>query len=307
MQFKNLKELIIFFGDDEQKCRDYLAKERWGGKPICVHCGHEKSYTYSDGRTYKCAKCRKKYTVTMGTIFEKSQLPLSTWFAAIYLCTAHKKGISSLQLAKDLGVTQKTSWYMAMRIKEMAKVKDRSKMTRIVEVDETYVGGKERNKSNRERREFAEGRRTASKTPVVGIVERKGMAYLQVVRDVTGGTLKGLIREAADRSSIIVTDSFSSYSGLENQYIGHVTVNHSAHEYKNGIYHTNTVEGFFSILKRSIIGVFHHVSAKHLQRYCDEISHRYNTRYMADAERFVYTLTMVECRLTYKRLIQKTA
>lgn len=307
MEFKNLKELVIYFGNDEQKCRNYLAAQRWGGKPICVHCQHDKSYTYSDGITYKCANCRKKYTVKMGTIFEKSPIPLSTWFAAIYLCTAHKKGISSVQLAKDLGVTQKTSWFMLMRIKELAKIGDRSKMTKIVEVDETYVGGKEKNKSNAERKAFAEGKRKAEKTPVVGIVERKGMAYLQVVKDVTGGTLKGLIREAADRRSIIVTDSFSAYSGLENQYIGHVTVNHSQHEYKSGIYHTNTVEGFFSILKRSVIGIYHHLSAKHLQRYCDEISYRYNTRYMEDAERFIYTLTKVHCRLTYKRLIGKVA
>lgn len=307
MQFKNLKELIIYFGQDEAKCRAFLAKERWGDNPICPHCQHTKSYIYTDGRLYKCAKCRKKYTVTVGTIFEKSLLPLSTWFAAIYLCTAHKKGISSVQLAKDVGVTQKTGWFMSQRIKEMMTTKDRIKLTKIVEVDETYVGGKEKNKSNKQRREFAEGRRKADKTPVVGIVERKGMAYLQVVRDVTGGTLKGIIREAADRSSIIVTDSFNAYTGLENQYIGHVTVNHSAHEYKNGIYHTNTVEGFFSILKRSVIGIYHHLSAKHLQRYCDEISHRYNTRYMADPERFVYTLTKVNCRLTYKQLVKKAA
>ncbi|RXK86248.1 IS1595 family transposase [Filimonas effusa] len=303
MQFKNLKQLVIYFGNDEQKCRDFLAKERWGNKPICVHCQHDKCYRFTDGRLYKCAKCRKQFTVTMGTIFENSKVPLSTWFAAIYLCTAHKKGISSIQLAKDLGVTQKTSWFMLMRIKEMTKVKDRAKMTRIVEVDETYVGGKERNKSNAERKAFAEGKRKAEKTPVIGIVERKGMAYLQVAKDVTGGTLKGLVREAADRMSIIVTDSFSGYTGLRDQYIGHVTVNHSQNEYISGIYHTNTVEGFFSILKRSILGIFHHLSVKHLQRYCDEISFRYNTRYMEDAERFYYTLTKTEGRLTYKRLI----
>jgi transposase-like protein len=300
-QFKNLKEMMQTFSD-EKVCRAYMEQMRWDGNPVCPHCGEGKPYKLKDGKTYRCVSktCKKDFTVTVGTIFENSKVPLSTWFAAIYLCTAHKKGISSLQLHRDLGVTQKTAWFILHRVRLLMGKPDTGQLDNTVEIDETYVGGKFANMNRGRRKKFQESGKD-NKIPVMGFVERDGNARLTVIGE---SSFKQMVRKNVKNTATVVTDTHLSYQGLSLEYADHGTVNHSRSEYKRGIYYTNSVEGFFSCLKRSIYGIYHSVSPKHLQRYCHETGYRYNTRKIKDKERFVLTLKNTEGRLKYKNLIK---
>lgn len=302
MEFKNLKELMTYLSDDNL-CRQYYAQLRWGGNPICPHCGHSKPYFLKGGKLYRCSArtCKKNFTVTVGTIFEKSKIALSTWMGAVYLLSAHKKGISSLQLGRDLGVTQKTAWFILHRLRYIMKEPEPDPLNNIVEIDETYVGGKFAN-MNRAKRKKLQELSIDNKTAVMGLLERDGKARLTVIGE---KTFKDVIRTNVKPDAILMTDTHLAYQGLVFEYAGHQTVNHSQSEYKNGIAYTNTVEGFFSSLKRSIYGIYHSVSPKHLQQYCAETSFRYNTRKQTDKDRFVNTLTNSSGRLTYKKLINK--
>jgi transposase-like protein len=291
-QFKNLKEMMQNFSD-ERVCRAYMEEMRWGGNP----------YKLKDGKTYRCITktCKKDFTVTVGTIFENSKVALSTWFAAIYLCTAHKKGVSSCQLARDLGITQKTAWFVLHRVRLIMGGNETDQFENIVEVDECYIGGKWGNMHNKKKKALMEAGQD-NKTPVMGIVQRDGGTKLKVIGDCT---FKDIIRRNIDKTALVVTDTHLSYHGLNMEYAGHEMVNHSQGQYTNGIFYTNTVEGFFSQFKRSIIGIYHQVSPKHLQAYCNETSYRYDTRKIQDADRFRMTMQNTKGRLTYNNLIQK--
>ncbi len=305
MEFKNLKEMMQNFSDDN-KCRSLLENMRWNGKRVCPHCGViDSSYQLKDGKTYMCKEkgCRKKFTVTVGTVFENSKIPLSTWFAAIYLCTAHKKGISSLQLSRDLGVTQKTAWFMLHRIREMMMDKAPSKLGNIVQVDETYVGGKNKNKHEHKKVKESQGRSLKDKTPVLGI-SGNGQVNVQVVPDTKAKTLKPIVEQMVKEGAITVTDEWHSYNALKENY-NHIVVNHGQGEYVRGAFHTNTIEGFWSLLKRGIYGIYHQVSPKHLNRYCSEFAGRYNTREIGDGARFALSLKNSVGRIKYKELIAK--
>lgn len=301
--YRNLKELMAHLSD-EKVCQNYMEELRWNGNPICPHCGHSKPYRLKNGKTFRCshAGCRKNFTVTVGTIFEKSRIPYSTWIAAIWLITGRKKGTSSCQLARDLGITQKTAWFIFHRIRHiMGEAETAPKLAEVVEADETYVGGKWANMHGRKRRELQDTG-TDNKTPVMGLVEREGRAKLTVIGK---NTFKEVVRDNVDKRAVMVTDSHISYVGLSQEYAGHGVVNHSKGEYKNGLFHTNSVEGFFSHFKRTIIGTYHQISPKHLQAYCDESAYRFNTRELTDKDRFIKTLSSPSGRLTYKKLIQK--
>lgn len=299
-EIKNLKDLMAKFSDDSI-CRKYLEELVWEGNPVCPHCGGNKPYKLKDGKSYRCREksCRKDFTVTVGLIFENSKIPLSTWFAAIYLATSHKKGISSVQLSKDLGVTQKTAWFMLHRIREMFVTEEVEQLANIVEVDETYVGGKWENMHSKKRQKLRDSGKD-NKTPVMGLVERNGNVRLKKIGEEK--TFKDIVHEHVNTSATVVTDAHLSYRGLDEKYNGHMIVNHSEGEYKVDIYHTNTIEGFFSILKRGIFGIYHHVSPKHMQRYCEEFAYRYNSRKIKDNERFIFTLQNSQGRLKYKNL-----
>lgn len=304
MEFRNLKELMVKLAD-EKICRAYAEQLRWGGKPVCPHCNETKPYRLKDGKTFRCRarNCRKDFTVTVGTIMENSKIPLSTWMAAIYICTAHKKGISSLQLARDLGVTQKTAWFMWHRIRKMLVPKSQPELTNIVEVDETYVGGKWSNMHAKKRKALTEAGKD-TKIPVMGLVERDGKLCLKVIGEHDG--FKDFVHRYVKPDAIVITDGHTAYRGLDITHKGHIIVNHSEGEYKVAeIYHTNTIEGFFSILKRGIYGIYHQVSPKHLHRYCEEFSYRYNSRKLKDKDRFIMALSKPQGRLKYKTLIQK--
>lgn len=302
MQFKNLKDLMAQLKDDAL-CIEYFIQLRWGGVPVCPHCNAKNPYRLKGGKLFRCKDktCKKDFSLTVGTIFEKSKIPLSSWMAAVYVLTGHKKGISSHQLARDLGVTQKTAWFMNHRIRLIMGEPDPAPLDNIVEVDETYVGGKFAN-MNRGKRAFMQKYEQDNKVAVMGLLERDGKARLTVIGK---NTFKEVVRENVKPDAVIMTDTHLAYQGLAFEYAGHGTVNHSQSEYRNGICYTNGVEGFFSSLKRSIFGIYHQVSPKHLQRYCEETSYRYNTRKISDKDRFINTLSKSEGRLTYKNLIQK--
>lgn len=301
-QFRNLKELMAHFSD-ETVCREYMEQMRWNGNPVCPHCGKDKPYKLKNNRIWRCKSpdCRKDFSVTVGTIFENSKVALSTWLAALYLLTGHKKGISSLQLARDLGVTQKTAWFILHRIRLIMDDTDPEKLDNMVEVDETYVGGKWDNMHSKKRKKLRDEDRD-NKTPVIGVLERSGKAKLTVIGK---RSFKDVVRENVNKEAVVVTDSHPSYQGLNREYVIHESVNHSQGEYVRDVFHINSVEGFFSMLKRSIFGIYHQVSPKHLHRYCAETAYRYNTRKMKDDERFRLAIANTQGRLKYKTLIDK--
>lgn len=308
--------LIDFYNEfaTEEKCVEFLAKQRWGGKIICPKCGTVgvKAYKLASSRL-KCAECRKPFTVRMGSVFEDSKIPLQKWFFAIYLCTSLKKGVSSIQLAKYLGVTQKTSWFMLQRIRYVFENGTFEKLQGAVEMDEAYIGGRDSNKHAHKRTKALTGKGSQgfgsknSKTPVVGMVERDGNLHAIVTSDTGSATLMGLVRKHIHVDATIYTDEHMPYRTLPKFGYKHESVNHGTKEFVNGMASTNTAESFWSHLKRGIDGIYHHVSPKHLQKYCDEYSYRWNTREMTDSERFEEWFTRVNGkRLMYKSLIKKS-
>ncbi len=296
VNLSNILDVVKQFPTDES-CHLHFQEMRWGGSPVCVHCGKSrKIYQMKDKRILKCADCRRQFTARIGTIFEDSALPLQKWFMAIWLLMAHKKGVSSVQLGKDIGVTQKTAWFMLHRIRYAMRTKNFSNkpLKGTVEVDETFVGGKQREKGIEHRMD--------NKTIVFGMVERGGRVMAEVVTSANGRKLKGIIRKNVTTGSNLMSDEWRAYRGLGKEY-DHETVNHSKYEYVRGDVHTNTIEGFWSLLKRGIIGIYHQVSRKHLDKYVDEFEYRYNTKEMKDSVRFSNGIKRLNGRLTYKELI----
>jgi transposase-like protein len=306
MPFMQLKSFIHLIEklQSEEDCRLFLEDVRWQGKPVCTHCGSisDKHYKLKNGGTfkglYKCKDCRERFTVTVGTMFEGSHINLKKWFLAIYVFLSHKKGISSVQLSKDLGITQKTAWFMLSRIRHNFKSKVKVKFKNKTQIDETYVGGKKR-KGNKKKK--TQGRSTLIKVPVMGFLSN-GKVHTQIIPNASGRVLKPIIYDLVEKGVIIVTDGWKGYSGLGNDFV-HKIVDHSHGQYVKNGFHTNSIEGFWSQLKRGILGIYHLVSPKHLSKYCDEFAYRYNTRDISDGERFRQFLTDCYDRLKYQDLI----
>lgn len=285
---------------DEASCLAFLETQRWGedgANRYCPHCGSVKTYKFADGKLFKCGDCRLKFTVKVGTMFSDSHIPLQKWFYAIYLNTSLKKGISSIQLAKYLGITQKTAWFMLQRIRYSVEKAGRSDLLgNIVEADETYVGGK--------KHDGMRGRGASGKTPVVGIAERKGGIRLAVTKDTTANTLDKIITDNVAPGSTVMTDEYRPYSHVKQLGFEHKRVNHGYKNFVIGESHTNTIEGAWSHFKLSIRAIYIGVSSKHLQKYCAEYEYRYNTRELKDDERFDKWFSHVNVKnLRYKDLI----
>jgi transposase-like protein len=302
MNFNSLPQLLNYF-KDEQTCIEYLEKQRWNNEPICPFCGSK--HVYRTNRGFKCAnkECHKKFTVTVGTVFENSKIKLSLWFAALYLATAHKKGISSLQLSRDLGITQKTAWFMLHRIREIMKINAPELLTGITEADETFVGRHNKNRHEDKKVKESQGRSVKDKTPVFGLMNN-GKVNTTVVKNTKASTLKPIIESMVKSGSILVTDEWHGYNNLSKEY-QHKIINHKMNQYSKDGFNTNGIEGFWSLFKRGIYGIYHSASPKHLDRYCNEFTYRFNTRNICDVERFSLSLTNIKGRLTYNRLIKK--
>lgn len=260
----------------QKACIDYLEKVRWNNKPVCPYCKSTNQTPMPKENRYHCNNCNTSYSVMVGTIFENTKLDFQKWFLAVSLVLNAKKGISARQLARDIEVTKDTAWYMLMRIRK-AMVEYGDLLQGIVEADETYIGGKNKNRHSDKKTTGGQGRGGEDKTAVAGLVERGGKVIAKKVNDVSGKTLKSFVKQNVKKGSKIMTDEWKSYNGLSLLY-GHEIVKHSMGEYVNGAIHTNTLEGFWSLLKRGVIGQYHYVTPKYLNLYIDEFCFRYNNR-----------------------------
>ena len=304
-EFKSLLEVFKTFSDEE-KCYEYLKQLRWtDGKPTCPKCGSQhKIYLFSNKRTYSCTYCDRQFSIKVGTIFENSKIKLSKWFPAIYLITSRKKGISSVQLGKDLGITQSAAWFMLHRIRKALRQDFFNMIETTAEIDETFIGGKEKNKPTGKRTKKNQGRSTKTRIPIVGILTRRNKEVRAIRVDNTSKEqLHAFILGNIFPDTKIMTDEWTGYKGLDKMY-KHSVVKHKNEEYVRGECHTNGIEGFWSLLKRGIIGVYHQMSKKHIEKYVDEFVFRYNTIRLSDCNRFYKALGQVNVRLRYDDLIQ---
>ena len=259
----------------QEDCLKHLEQVRWNGKPSCPYCKSTNQTPMGKENRYHCNTCNTSYSVTVGTIFHKTKLDLQKWFLAVSLVLNAKKEISSRQLSRDLEVNKNTGWYLLMRIRKSI-LQNAELLKGIIEADESYVGVKAKNKHGRGGG-GTQGRNTKEKVPVVGVVERNGDVKAKVVNDVSSKTLKSFIKQNVELDSTVCTDEWRGYNELCD-YFEHLKVDHSSNQYVNGIIHTNTIENFWSLLKRGIVGQYHQVSRKHLPKYIDEFCFRYNNR-----------------------------
>ncbi|MBX9449813.1 MAG: IS1595 family transposase [Taibaiella sp.] len=330
LSFNTLLQVSEYFSD-QQNCIDFIKEVRWNGELKCAHCGHDKVYTLNGkNKRYKCAGCKKQFTIIKGTIFENSPIPLKKWFITIYLLVTRKKGISSIQLSKDIGVTQKTAWFMLHRIRFMLRDSIiENKLKGIIQLDETFVGGKNKNRHWDKKVKNSQGRSFKDKTPVFGMLEQEESYYIErphkviegrtvrekvvtkrktlrckVVKNTRAKTLKPIIYQSVERGCTIVTDEWQAYNGLNGIY-EHYIVNHKEKQYATDGYSSNGVENVWSHFKRAIIGVYHNVSRKHLHRYVSEFEFRYNNHLLKGEELMQTAFVNFERRLTWRQLLRR--
>lgn len=308
---------------DESEAYLFLESVLWNDGVRCPHCGSVNQSTFvqpkngdlrktkkgnqSYRRIWNCNACRKEFSVLVGTIFEDSHIPLSKWFIAIHEMCAAKNGVSALELSRKLGISYRPAWHMAHRIRFAITRGVLAEMIKgTIEADETYIGGKAKNMHKAKRERVIQGRGTIGKTPVLSIVERGGEVRSQVLNDVNSETVSQPLRANVDSQATLNTDTSPVYNQVGKEFAKHETVDHGKEEYVRGAAHINTAEGYFSQLKRSINGTYHHVSEKHLDRYLAEFDYRYSTRKSVDGDRTMRAIEQTRGkRLTYKDTIRR--
>lgn len=308
-EFASLYQLFEVIPDEAAAVAHFRAI-RWKNGAVCPYCGSVRVYDLKGGMRHKCGDCRLSFSIKVGTIFEDTKIQIRKWLAAIWLITSHKKGIASTQLARDIGVTQKTAWFMLHRLRHAARTRSFNRpLGGEVEVNETFIGGKHGNRHISERREnaAAKGKKRsgiAGKAIVMGLLERGGELRAGVIASTAQSELEPIVRHHVAEGAKVYTDEHRGYHDLRHGF-DHQTVAHSRDEYVRGSVHTQSIEGFWSLLKRQIYGIHHWVSAKHLDQYVAEASWRYMLRKRADGARVTTLLAQTDGRLTYTMLIGK--
>lgn len=296
----------------EQSCIEHLELLRWEGNIVSPFDASSTVYKCKDNK-YRCKNTGKYFNVKTNTLFDSTKVSLRKWFAAIWLVTCHKRGVSSLQLSRDIGVTQKTAWFMLHRIRKAFGMSsdDSQQVQDEVEIDETFVGGKNKNRHTDKKVEKCQGRSFKDKVPVFGMIERGGLLIAKVVTDTKATTLLPIIQDYVKKDSILYTDGWG-YGDIEDDYT-QMSVDHGKGFYGTTIIdyetgeaikvNTNSIENAWTHLKRMIMGTYYRLSKKHMQSYVDEFVFRFNTRKDTIAQRFNLLLQNMECRLTYKELV----
>ncbi|WP_353149909.1 IS1595 family transposase [Chryseobacterium sp.] len=301
---KSVYELMQVF-PTEQACIDYLENVRWGG--LVVSPFDPTSVVYKcKGNQYRCKNTGKYFNCKSGTMFENSKISLRKFFLGIWLLTSHKKGISSLQLARDLGITQKSAWFLAHRIRACFGIENEGELEGCVSSDESFFGGKNRNRHKNKKVPHSQGRSFKDKIPVLGILQRNGKLRAIAIPDTKAKTIQPVIKSIVKFGSTLISDEWLGYKGLGKHY-QHYVIDHSKKQYvdyNNPEIHTNDIEGFWGIIKRGYNGIYNWWSKKHINKYVSEFVFRYNLRSLSDRENFIHLLQNCNVRTTYKELIQ---
>lgn len=307
--FKTIHQFNDYF-KDERTCYEFLEHLIWNGVPVCPHCGSEKYYKvkprgkFIDIPSYRCGnrQCDLPFTVRTKSIFEGSKVELRKWFLAAYEISTCKKGISSVELATRIGVSQKTGWFINHRLRTMLKETEPELLKDVVQLDETLVGGKNKNRHSDKKIPHSQGRSSKGKTTVFGARGLLGQIRTQVIPNVESDTIKPIVDKWVEKGSIMVTDEWRAYNALKKDYF-HIAVNHQEGQYVSGAFTSNGVENFWSLFKRGVIGVFHNVSPQHIQKYTDEFAFRYNNKAVKNIELFEKAIKNTKnSRITYKEL-----
>lgn len=307
LDFKKFNSVIavINYFNSEKACKDALIEARWGSEDtldvVCPYCGQHHCVRRKDGR-FRCNHCKRNFSVLVGTIFENTKLPLQKWFVAMYLVSSHKKGVSSWQLGRDLGIRQASAWYMLHKIRSLYAQDDSIALTGEVECDEAFFGGSVSNKHEDKKEAHSQG--GATKQPIFGMIARNGRVVAMKVDNCKKETLLPIIDQFVDKDAVLFTDEKNVYSHVFDETgITHMAINHSKKQYAKGNIYTNSIEGFWSHFNRMVIGIYHQISEAYLQRYIDEQCFRWNTRKEPESNRFAYMFNACIGKFTYADVV----